>query len=175
MVSAGAHSRQAPAGPRFSTPSFLYVRSVRGYTPPLSPPTRLRGRPSGILPLPRPPTRTPPPRPYPNHRAGSSASARRPSGPGIRRPSARYADWVRCYLLFHDKRHPRQLCGPGIRTFLTDLAVHRRVSASIQTQALNALSLLSTPLTGSRKGGRPSYWGRFFPQSLVIGGTSTEE
>lgn len=33
-----------------------------------------------------------------------------------------YVDWVRRYILFHGKRHPREMGGPGIEAFLTHLA-----------------------------------------------------
>lgn len=53
-----------------------------------------------------------------------------------------YVDWVRRYILFHQKRHPRDMGGPEIESFLTYLATERNVSASTQTQALCALLFL---------------------------------
>lgn len=50
-----------------------------------------------------------------------------------------YVDWVRRYILFHQKRHPRDMGGPEIESFLTYLATERNVAASTQTQALCAL------------------------------------
>jgi len=47
-----------------------------------------------------------------------------------------YVQWARRYILFHDKRHPQEMGGPEIESFLTHLAVEGRVSASTQTQAL---------------------------------------
>lgn len=46
-----------------------------------------------------------------------------------------YVDWARRYILFHDKRHPRQMGAPELEAFLTHLAVDRKVSASTQNQA----------------------------------------
>ena len=43
-----------------------------------------------------------------------------------------YIDWIRRYILFHDKRHPRTLGAPELESFLTALAVERRVAASTQ-------------------------------------------
>lgn len=53
-----------------------------------------------------------------------------------------YVDWVRRYILFHQKRHPRDMGGPEIESFLTYLATERNVAASTQTQALCALLFL---------------------------------
>ncbi len=53
-----------------------------------------------------------------------------------------YWDWARRFVLFHGKRHPRELGAPDIRSFLTHLARERGVSASTQRQALNALIFL---------------------------------
>lgn len=49
---------------------------------------------------------------------------------------------VRAYVLFHGKRHPREMAAAEVEQFLTHLAVHGRVSASTQNQALNALVFL---------------------------------
>lgn len=53
-----------------------------------------------------------------------------------------YVHWVRRYILFHGKRHPRDLGRSEISEFLSNLAVERKVSASTQTQALSALLFL---------------------------------
>lgn len=53
-----------------------------------------------------------------------------------------YVHWVRRYIFFHDKRHPAEMGEPEIRTFLSSLATHNKVSASTQNQALNALVFL---------------------------------
>jgi hypothetical protein len=50
-----------------------------------------------------------------------------------------YLHWIRRYILFHGKRHPREMGEPEINAFLTHLAVEGEVSASTQTQALCAL------------------------------------
>jgi hypothetical protein len=41
-----------------------------------------------------------------------------------------YVQWIRRFILFHDKRHPQEMGAEEIRQFLTDLAVTRRVAAS---------------------------------------------
>ncbi len=53
-----------------------------------------------------------------------------------------YLRWIRRYILFHGKRHPREMGEPEINAFLTHLAVEGQVSASTQTQALCALLFL---------------------------------
>jgi integron integrase len=53
-----------------------------------------------------------------------------------------YVDWIRRFILFHDKRHPREMAGPDIEAFLTHLAVEKHVAASTQNQALSALLFL---------------------------------
>ncbi len=50
-----------------------------------------------------------------------------------------YLDWAKRYILFHGKRHPKEMGGAEIGAFLTHLAVQRKVAASTQNQALNAL------------------------------------
>jgi integron integrase len=53
-----------------------------------------------------------------------------------------YADWIRRYVLFHHKRHPREMGGREVEAFLTHLAVEGHVAASTQNQALAALLFL---------------------------------
>ncbi|MDQ3566031.1 MAG: phage integrase N-terminal SAM-like domain-containing protein [Pseudomonadota bacterium] len=36
-----------------------------------------------------------------------------------------YADWIKRYILFHHKRHPRELGAAEVESFLTHLAVDR--------------------------------------------------
>ena len=53
-----------------------------------------------------------------------------------------YIGWIRRFVLFHDRRHPRSLGAPEVTAFLSDLARHGSVSASTQNQALAALLFL---------------------------------
>jgi integron integrase len=53
-----------------------------------------------------------------------------------------YIGWIRRYILFHEKRHPRELDEKNVSDFLTSLAIKGRVAASTQNQALNALLFL---------------------------------
>ena len=49
-----------------------------------------------------------------------------------------YKKWIREFILFFDKKHPRDLGAVELQAYLTYLATHRRVSASTQNQALSA-------------------------------------
>lgn len=53
-----------------------------------------------------------------------------------------YVGWIKRYIFFHQKRHPREMSAPEVQAFLSDLAVTQNVSASTQNQALNALVFL---------------------------------
>lgn len=53
-----------------------------------------------------------------------------------------YIDWMRRYILFHQKRHPAQMGVPEIQAFLVHLASERKVAASTQNQALSAILFL---------------------------------
>ena len=53
-----------------------------------------------------------------------------------------YIEWVRQYILFHNKRHPREMAVPEVNQFITHLVVDRKASASTQNQALSAILFL---------------------------------
>lgn len=53
-----------------------------------------------------------------------------------------YIGWIRRYIRFCGRRHPRDLGPDDITTFLTHLAVDLKVAASTQNQALQALLFL---------------------------------
>jgi integron integrase len=53
-----------------------------------------------------------------------------------------YVDWIRRFILFHNKRHPRDMAEAEVTQFLTHLARDGRVAASTQNQALSALLFL---------------------------------
>ena len=53
-----------------------------------------------------------------------------------------YVAWVRRYVRYHRRRHPREMGAAQVIAFLTHLAVDRQVSASTQNQALAALQFL---------------------------------
>ena len=53
-----------------------------------------------------------------------------------------YIRWVIRFIRFHGMRHPREMGEPEVTAFLTHLAIHQKVAASTQNQALSALLFL---------------------------------
>lgn len=53
-----------------------------------------------------------------------------------------YLQWIRRFILFHEKRHPLEMGEEEIAAFLSHLAIHRHVAASTQNQAFSALLFL---------------------------------
>ncbi len=68
------------------------------------------------------------------------------------RTESTYVHWVRRYILFHDKTHPKELSDHAIVVFLNDLVGKRHVSASTQSQALNALVFMYREVVGREPG-----------------------
>ena len=48
------------------------------------------------------------------------------------RTEEQYLHWIKRYILFHGKRHPKDMGAAQIEAFLTHLAVAGKVSASTQ-------------------------------------------
>ena len=63
-----------------------------------------------------------------------------------------YVQWVKYFILFHGKRHPAEMGAEEIVAYLNHLAITRRVSASTQNQALNALNFLYKNVLGKDMG-----------------------
>ena len=59
-----------------------------------------------------------------------------------KRTEQAYVGWIKRYIIFHDKRHPREMGKAEVEAFLSALAVQRNVSASTQQQALAAILFL---------------------------------
>ncbi|MEW5710633.1 MAG: integron integrase [Pseudomonadota bacterium] len=53
-----------------------------------------------------------------------------------------YVHWIKRFIFFYGKRHPREMGAAEVGKFLTHLAVAGRVSASTQNQAKSALLFL---------------------------------
>lgn len=64
------------------------------------------------------------------------------------RTETQYVQWIRRFILFHGKRHPREMGATEVESFLTHLAVEGNVSASTQNQALAALLFLYREVLG---------------------------
>ncbi len=61
-----------------------------------------------------------------------------------------YVDWVRRFILFHGKRHPKEMGAAEVEAFLTHLAVRGKVAASTQNQARSALLFLYKEVLGQQ-------------------------
>ncbi|MEW6729508.1 MAG: phage integrase N-terminal SAM-like domain-containing protein [Pseudomonadota bacterium] len=53
-----------------------------------------------------------------------------------------YLHWIKRFIFFHDKRHPRDMGAAEVEQFLSALAVKEHVPSSTQNQALAALLFL---------------------------------
>jgi len=66
-----------------------------------------------------------------------------------------YINWIKRYIKFHDTRHPSELNETHLQSYLEYLAVDKKVAASTQNQALNAIlflyKVLGTPLNTELK------------------------
>ena len=54
-----------------------------------------------------------------------------------------YVGWIRRLILFHHKKHPKEIAESEIRQFIPHLAVNAKISASTQTVALIACSFFT--------------------------------
>ena len=63
-----------------------------------------------------------------------------------------YLYWIKRFILFHNKRHPREMGEKEVEAFLSHLAVIGKVSASTQNQAFNALLFLYRTIFGRELG-----------------------
>ncbi len=53
-----------------------------------------------------------------------------------------YVSWAKRFILFHGKRHPKEMGKPEIESFLSHLALKNKVAASTQNQAFCAIIFL---------------------------------
>jgi len=53
-----------------------------------------------------------------------------------------YCDWIKRFIFFHNKRHPKEMGAPEVEAFLADLVNNRNVAASTQNQALHSILFL---------------------------------
>jgi len=60
-----------------------------------------------------------------------------------------YVHWIKRFIFFHDKRHPKDMSAPEVEAFLSHLATQRNVAASTQSQALSAILFLYREVLGS--------------------------
>jgi integron integrase len=53
-----------------------------------------------------------------------------------------YCEWIKRYIFYHNKRHPREMGRKDIEKFLSHLVMDRNVAPSTQNQAFNAILFL---------------------------------
>ena len=68
------------------------------------------------------------------------------------RTEAAYWHWIKGFILFHHKRHPREMHAAEVQAYLTHLAAEKNVAAATQNQALNALVFLYREVLGLELG-----------------------
>jgi len=64
------------------------------------------------------------------------------------RTETQYLQWIKRFIFFHGKRHPRDMGAAEVEEFLSHLATEGNVSASTQNQALSALLFLYREVLG---------------------------
>jgi integron integrase len=68
------------------------------------------------------------------------------------RTAAAYWHWIKGFILYHGKRHPREMHAAEVRAYLSHLAAEREVAAATQNQALNAIVFLYREVLGLELG-----------------------
>lgn len=84
-----------------------------------------------------------------------------------------YVQWIKQFILFHNKRHPREMGEKEISEFLSYLAVQRRVASSTQNQALCAILFLYRQVLGREVGELAIEWSKK-PKNLPVVFTQAE-
>ena len=79
-----------------------------------------------------------------------------------------YIQWIRRYILFHGKRHPRNMRGGEISGFLNYLVNSENISASTQNQALSALIFLYKQVLDIEVGELPEFQYAVKPKRLPV-------
>jgi len=59
-----------------------------------------------------------------------------------------YIHWIKQYIFFHNKKHPKEMGKDEIEEFLTSLATKNKVASSTQNQAFSALLFLYKEVLG---------------------------
>jgi len=59
-----------------------------------------------------------------------------------------YVHWIKHYIFYHDKKHPKDMSTDEIEAYLTHLAVDKEVSPATQNQAFSALLFLYKEVLG---------------------------
>lgn len=59
-----------------------------------------------------------------------------------RKTEVAYTNWIKRFILFHNKRHPKDMGAEEIKTFINSLATNHHVSSATQNQALQGILFL---------------------------------
>lgn len=59
-----------------------------------------------------------------------------------RKTETAYTNWIKRFILFHNKRHPNEMGAEEIKAFINNLADEHQVSSSTQNQALQGILFL---------------------------------
>jgi Phage integrase, N-terminal SAM-like domain len=73
-----------------------------------------------------------------------------------------YLTWIRRYVNFHNRKHPRKMGSSYVEAFLTHLAVHENVSASAHPLRIRLFKLCSFYIG--------KYWRSSFPGLRMLRG-----
>ena len=68
------------------------------------------------------------------------------------RTESAYWHWIKGFILFHGKRHPREMNAPEVQAYLSHLAAEKNVAVATQNQALNAIVFLYREVLGLELG-----------------------
>lgn len=79
-----------------------------------------------------------------------------------------YLYWIRYFIRFHNRRHPREMGAGEVMAFLSFLAVDRHVSVTTQKVALNALAYLYNKYLGKPFGELGSFNKASRPRKLPV-------
>jgi len=80
-----------------------------------------------------------------------------------------YWFWIRRFILFHNKRHPREMGGADVSAFLSQLATGEGAAKATQLQALNALVFLYRDVLLNPLGELPELkWSRRPPRLPLV-------
>ncbi len=85
-----------------------------------------------------------------------------------RKTEQAYVHWIRRYILFHNKRHPKDMGGEEVSIFLNYLVNKENVSASTQNQALTAIIFLYKQILNIDVGEIPEFQYARKPRRLPV-------
>ncbi len=85
-----------------------------------------------------------------------------------------YVDWIRRFILFHGKRHPKDMGEKEISQYISHVAVDQKVASSTQNQAFNAIVFLYKNVLNIHLGNLGFMERAKKPQRLPVVMTKTE-